>query len=445
VSPSKRTGTPRSASDAGKPAGRRRAPAQAAGPRRAAAPARSRPAGPTTRPRRGTEAPPGGATRPRRSTDPTRGPGGEAAPGSSARRQRRTEAPATSPNRRQRGREAPTASPNRRPQRGAGVPAGSSTQRGRGAGAAGAGASSTRRGRGAGAGGAGASATRRARGTGPTGGPTTRPRRGAAANPRPRAAGGGRAEPAGGGAAEQADGAQLLRLNKALSGAGLGSRRAVEELVRAGRVSVDGEVVQDLGRRVDPARDRVEVDGSRVVLDERRRYWLLNKPAGVITTAADPSGRPTVVGMVPDQPRVFPVGRLDRDTEGLLLLTNDGPLAYRLTHARYGVEKRYLAEVERLPAAAPTQLRQGVELEDGLAKPVRVRVVAGSGRRRMIEVGLVEGRNREVRRLLDAVGAPVRRLVRTAVGPIRLTGLAPGEFRALRPEEVRSLYQAVGL
>jgi 23S rRNA pseudouridine2605 synthase len=219
----------------------------------------------------------------------------------------------------------------------------------------------------------------------------------------------------------------------------------VEELVRAGRVSVGGEVVHDLGRRVDPVSDRVEVDGSRVVLDERRRYWLLNKPAGVVSTAADPEGRPTVVEMVPEQPRVFPVGRLDRDTEGLLLLTNDGPLAYRLTHARYGIEKRYLAEVERLPADGPGRLRKGVELEDGFARPTRVRVVAGSGRRRMIEVVLVEGRNREVRRLLDAVGAPVRRLVRTAVGPIRLTGLAPGEYRPLRPDEVRSLYKAAGL
>ena len=135
--------------------------------------------------------------------------------------------------------------------------------------------------------------------------------------------------------------------------------------------------MHDLGRRVDPVNDRVEVDGSRVVLDDRRRYWLLNKPAGVVSTAADPEGRPTVVGMVPEQPRVFPVGRLDRDTEGLLLLTNDGPLAYRLTHARYGIEKRYLAEVERLPADAPGRLRRGIELEDGFAKPVRVRVVAG--------------------------------------------------------------------
>jgi pseudouridine synthase len=208
---------------------------------------------------------------------------------------------------------------------------------------------------------------------------------------------------------------------------------------------VNGEVVDELGRRIDPAADRVELDGSRVVVDERRRYWLLNKPAGVVTTAADPEGRATVVELVPDQPRVFPVGRLDRDTEGLLLLTNDGPLAYRLTHARYGVEKRYLAEVERLPGDAVSRLRRGVQLEDGPARPTRVRVVAGAGRRRMLEVTLVEGRNREVRRLLDAVGAPVRRLVRTAVGPVRLTGLAPGEYRPLRPDEVRKLYKTTGL
>ena len=252
----------------------------------------------------------------------------------------------------------------------------------------------------------------------------------------------------GGGEGPAGDGRDVgepVRLNKALSGAGLGSRRAVEELVRAGRVSIGGQVVHDLGRRVDPVSDRVEVDGSRVVLDERRRYWLLNKPTGVVSTASDPAGRPTVVEMVPSQPRVFPVGRLDRDTEGLLLLTNDGPLAYRLTHARYGIEKKYLAEVDHLPADAPARLRKGVELEDGFARPTRVRVVAGSGRRRMVEVVLVEGRNREVRRLLDAVGAPVRRLVRTAVGPVRLTGLAPGEYRPLRPEEIRRLYKAAGL
>jgi 23S rRNA pseudouridine2605 synthase len=230
-----------------------------------------------------------------------------------------------------------------------------------------------------------------------------------------------------------------------LSTAGLGSRRAVEELVRAGRVSVGGRVVTDLGQRVDPERDQVAVDGSRVVVDQRRRYWLLNKPAGVVTTADDPQGRPTVVQMVPAQPRVFPVGRLDLDTEGLLILTNDGDLAHRLTHARFGVEKRYLAEVERLPPDALARLRRGVELDDGPARAQRARIVGSSGRRRMVEVIMLEGRNREVRRLLDAVGAPVRRLVRTAVGPLRLTGLAPGEYRPLRQEEVRRLYRAVGL
>jgi 23S rRNA pseudouridine2605 synthase len=247
--------------------------------------------------------------------------------------------------------------------------------------------------------------------------------------------------PAGAEAAES----EGLRINKALSGAGLGSRRAVEELVRAGRVAINGEVVRELGRRLDPSRDRVEVDGSRVVLDRRLRYWMLNKPLGVVSTADDPQGRPTVVEMVPEEPRVYPVGRLDRDSEGLVLLTNDGELANHVTHPRYVVEKRYLAEVERLPASAVARVQQGVELEDGPARAERARVVAGSGRRRMIEVVMVEGRKREVRRMLEAVGAPVRRLVRTAIGPLRLTGLAPGEYRALRPDEVRSLYRAAGL
>jgi 23S rRNA pseudouridine2605 synthase len=329
---------------------------------------------------------------------------GPAAAGESSRPRRSGAAPSPSPRRSPRARADDQGAAAKRPARGASADGGRATASPRGGGSGG-------------------------------GGRATASQRGAGSS------GGGRGAREAGGAAAGGP----LRLNKALSAAGLGSRRAVEDLVRAGRVSVDGEVVQDLGRRVDPAHDRVTLDGSRVVLDERRRYWLLNKPAGVISTAADPSGRPTVVGLVPDQPRVFPVGRLDRDTEGLLLLTNDGPLAYRLTHARYGVEKRYLAEVERLPADAPARLRKGVQLEDGLAKPVRVRVVAGAGRRRMIEVVLVEGRNREVRRLLEAVGAPVRRLVRTAVGPVRLTGLAPGEFRALRPDEIRGLYRAIGL
>jgi 23S rRNA pseudouridine2605 synthase len=236
-----------------------------------------------------------------------------------------------------------------------------------------------------------------------------------------------------------------LRLNKALAAAGLGSRRAVEDLVRDGRVAVNGQTVTDLGRRVDPHSDRLEVDGSRVVLDERQRYWLLNKPAGVVTTAADPQGRTTVLDLVPGEPRVFPVGRLDADTEGLLLLTTDGDLTHRLTHPSFGVPKRYLAEVADLPRGVVGRLLRGVELEDGPARAVKARVVAAAGRRQMIEVVMVEGRNREVRRLLEAAGAPVRRLVRTGIGPLRLTGLAPGSHRALRKDEVRALYKAVGL
>jgi 23S rRNA pseudouridine2605 synthase len=261
----------------------------------------------------------------------------------------------------------------------------------------------------------------------------------------PRGGQGSRATQRAGGVPDRADDGEGMRLNKALSAAGLGSRRAVEELIRAGRVAIDGQVVEEMGRRVDPANDRVEVDGSRVVIDERLRYWMLNKPLGVVSTADDPQGRPTVVEFVPENPRVVPVGRLDRDTEGLILLTNDGELANRLTHPRYGVKKRYLAEVERLPGNAVKRVQEGVELDDGLARAERVRVVAGSGRRRMVEVVMVEGRKREVRRLLEAVGAPVRRLVRTAIGPLRLTGLAPGEYRPLRPDEVRGLYRSAGL
>jgi 23S rRNA pseudouridine2605 synthase len=236
-----------------------------------------------------------------------------------------------------------------------------------------------------------------------------------------------------------------LRVNKALAAAGLGSRRAVEQLVRAGRVSVNGRVLEDLGRRVDPETDKLEVDGVRVVLDARRRYWLVNKPTGVVTTASDPQGRPTVMELVPVEPRVFPVGRLDQDSEGLLLLTNDGELAHRLTHPSFGVVKRYLAEVTELPPGTINRIQRGVELDDGPAKAERARIVGGSGRRQMIELEMLEGRNREVRRMLEATGAPVKRLVRTAVGPLRLTGLAPGGHRALRQEEVRALYKAVGL
>ena len=228
------------------------------------------------------------------------------------------------------------------------------------------------------------------------------------------------------------------RLQKVLARAGFGSRRACEELIEDGRVTVNGEVAV-LGRRVDPEGDRVAVDGVPLSIRPGLVHYLLNKPRGVVTTASDPQGRPTVVALVPGQPRVFPVGRLDADTEGLLLLTNDGDLAHRLTHPRYGVEKEYLAEVEGRPSpAAVRRLREGVDLEDGRTAPARVALVPPNALRLTIH----EGRNRQVRRMCEAVGHPVLRLVRTRIGPVADRRLAPGRWRPLTVEEVRALEEA---
>jgi 23S rRNA pseudouridine2605 synthase len=225
------------------------------------------------------------------------------------------------------------------------------------------------------------------------------------------------------------------RLQKVLARVGYGSRRACEELITAGRVTVNGEPAE-LGRRVDPGHDRVEVDGVPVPVLPGLVHYLLNKPAGVVTTADDPEGRPTVVALVPRRPRVFPVGRLDADTEGLLVLTNDGQLAQRLTHPSFGVDKEYLVEVEGIPGpGALRALRHGVDLEDGRTAPARVGVVAPG----VLRVVIHQGRNRQVRRMCQAVGHPVRRLVRTRIGPVSDPGLAPGRWRALTPAEVRSL------
>ena len=235
-------------------------------------------------------------------------------------------------------------------------------------------------------------------------------------------------------------GAEPERLQKVLARAGLGSRRACEELIRDGRVTVNGEVA-DLGRRVAVGEDRVEVDGVRLPVDPDLAYYVLNKPAGVVTTARDPQRRPDVSHYYPRGARVFPVGRLDRDTEGLLILTNDGELANRLTHPRYGAEKEYLAEVEGdVGERALRRLERGVELEDGPARAASARRAAVSGGRTAVRVVMTEGRKREVRRMLEAVGLPVRRLVRVRIGPLRLRDLAPGEVRALDPLEVRELY-----
>jgi 23S rRNA pseudouridine2605 synthase len=228
------------------------------------------------------------------------------------------------------------------------------------------------------------------------------------------------------------------RLQKVLARAGVGSRRACEDLVAEGRVTVNGAVAT-LGRRVDPERDEVAVDGVPVGVRPGLVYYVLNKPRGVVTTAADPQGRPTVVGLVPAEPRVFPVGRLDADTEGLLLLTNDGDLAHRLAHPSFGVEKEYLAEVVGTPSrGALRRLREGVDLDDGRTAPATVGVVEPS----VLRVAIHEGRNRQVRRMCEAVGHPVVRLVRTRIGPLTDRRLAPGEWRPLEPAEVRGLERA---
>ena len=225
------------------------------------------------------------------------------------------------------------------------------------------------------------------------------------------------------------------RLQKALARAGLGSRRACEELIADERVTINGQVAL-LGDRVDPDADEVAVDGVVVGVRPGLVHYLLNKPAGVVTTADDPQGRPTVVELVPAEPRVHPVGRLDLDTEGLLILTNEGELTHRLTHPSFGVDKEYLAEVEGTPSrGALRRLREGVELDDGLTAPARVSLLSDH----LLRITIHEGRNRQVRRMCEAVGHPVVRLVRTRIGPLTDRTLAPGAWRDLTGEEVHEL------
>ncbi len=231
------------------------------------------------------------------------------------------------------------------------------------------------------------------------------------------------------------------RLQKVLARLGLGSRRACEELIADGRVTVNGETAE-LGRRVDVGRDVVSFDGVALPVLPGLVHYLLHKPAGIVTTAHDPFGRPTVLTLVPDAPRVFPVGRLDADTEGLLVLTNDGDLAQRLTHPSFGVEKEYLVEVNGVPSAGDLRrLRLGIDLDDGKTAPATVGVVAPG----VIRMVIHEGRNRQIRRMCDAVGHPVRRLVRTRIGPVTDARLKPGSWRALDPSEVRALGRAAAL
>ncbi len=225
------------------------------------------------------------------------------------------------------------------------------------------------------------------------------------------------------------------KLQKVLARAGIASRRRCEELIAGGHVTVNGEPAR-VGMRVERSRDDIRIDGRRIPVDPRLVYFLVNKPKAVVTTADDEVGRRTVVDLVPSPVRIFPVGRLDADSEGLLILTNDGNLAQELTHPSYELEKEYLVEVQRVPNGhALSQLRQGIMLEDGMTAPARV----GRLGERVLSITVHEGRNRLVRRMCDAVGCPVIRLVRVRIGLLSDSRLAPGAFRELRPEEVRAL------
>ena len=235
---------------------------------------------------------------------------------------------------------------------------------------------------------------------------------------------------------------QGVRLQKVLAATGYGSRRISEELIAAGRVTVNGEVAV-LGRRVDAANDLVEVDGAPIGVRPDLVYYLLNKPIGVVTTSRDTHQRPTVVEIVPTDPRVFSVGRLDVDTEGLLLLTNDGDLANRIAHPSHGIEKEYLVEVTggAMSAGSVRLLREGVTLDDGLTAPAKVSQPEPG----VLRITIHEGRNRQIRRMCEAVGHQVTRLVRTRIGPISDRSLEPGAWRELTTDEWRALTEAVAV
>ena len=239
----------------------------------------------------------------------------------------------------------------------------------------------------------------------------------------------------------------LVRLQKLLAQSGVASRRKCEDLMLAGLVEVDGEVVTRLGTKVDPTRSVVRVDGKRLPPISPHVYLVLNKPRGVVSTMADPEGRRTLSDLVADRPeRLFHVGRLDTDTDGLILLTNDGDFAQRVAHPSYELDKTYVAEVDGVVTKATLRrLREGVTLEDGPVEVSAARVVSSTADRSIVELVIHEGRNRIVRRLLDEVGHPVRRLTRTAIGPVLLRGLKPGQLRELTLDELGVLLDATSL
>jgi 23S rRNA pseudouridine2605 synthase len=239
----------------------------------------------------------------------------------------------------------------------------------------------------------------------------------------------------------------MERLQKLLARAGLGSRRSCEEIIRGGRVTVNGSTVRELGAKASPT-DDIRVDGRRIKLPDEHTYLVLNKPPGYVTTRDDPQGRATVMDLIPAalRDRVYPVGRLDQDSTGLLLLTDDGDLTQRLLHPKHHIPKEYLADVEGVPSETKLRrLRSGIELEDGKTQPAEVMAVAQGGGESRLRIIISEGRNRQVRRMCEKIGHPVRRLKRVAVGPIRLGELSLGEMRRLSRGQLQALREAAGL
>ncbi len=237
----------------------------------------------------------------------------------------------------------------------------------------------------------------------------------------------------------------LERLQKVLAEAGVASRRKSEEMIRAGRVEVNGQIVRDMGVKVDPKQDAIKVDG-RPIRQEKKVYVLFNKPKGVITSASDPEGRKTVASFFTNiRERIYPVGRLDYDTEGLLLLTNDGEFAHLLTHPKHHVPRTYLATVKGVPHGTKLdKLRSGIELEDGMTSPAEAEYydIDLDKNEAVIQVTIYEGRNRQVRRMFEAIGHPVQKLKRIKFGPILLAGLPRGKYRHLTAEEIKELRAA---
>lgn len=235
------------------------------------------------------------------------------------------------------------------------------------------------------------------------------------------------------------------RLQKILASAGVASRRRSEELILEGRVTVNGEVVRELGAKADPAQDAIEVDGAPLPRQTDKVYYALYKPTGYITSKTDPRGRRTVMALAPEVPGLHPVGRLDYDTSGLLLLTNDGDLTLAMTHPRFGVPKTYDALVEGHPSERILQrLRDGLRLEDGYTAAAKVVALGTEGNQSKVRITIHEGRNRQVRRMFAAIGHPVVRLKRLSVGTVSLEGLTPGGYRELTPQEVVALKHQTG-